>query len=122
MFKFTKYKLKGQWYIVAAVLFSFSLLTLFNIFESYSRIDYTSVLKNDEDLIFLNLIEEINKTEKNSENKINLAGDIEDLFEIFDECLSGKGYYIGYNFTVISKNKVNYALTIGRKNMLIKNY
>jgi len=73
-------------------------------------------------LIFLNLIEEINKTEKNSENKINLAGDIEDLFEIFDECLSGKGYYIGYNFTVISKNKVNYALTIGRKNMLIKNY
>lgn len=121
MFRFIDYKLKGQWYIVAVVLFSFSLLTLFNIFDSYSRIDFTSVPKNDEDLIFLNLVEEINETEDNSVSSINLEGDVADLLEMAENSLSGKGYFIYYNFTVVS-NKVNYNLAVGGENMLVKNY
>ncbi len=112
--------MRGQWYIVAAVLFSFSLLTLFNIFNSYSRIDYTSVLKNDEDLIFPNLVEELNKTVENSENIKNLNADVGDLLEMAENSLSGKGYFINYNFTVVS-NRVDYNLTIGGINMLVKN-
>ncbi len=91
--------MRGQWYIVAAVLFSFSLLTLFNIFNSYSRIDYTSVLKNDEDLIFPNLVEELNNTVENSENIKNLNADVGDLLEMAENSLIGKGYFFRYNLS-----------------------
>ncbi len=110
--------MRGQWYIVAAVLFSFSLLTLFNIFNSYSRIDYTSVLKNDEDLIFPNLVEELNKTVENSENIKNLNADVGDLLEMAENSLIGKGYFFRYNLS--TSNGFNLSnLELAGKNLKI---
>ncbi len=110
--------MRGQWYIVAAVLFSFSLLTLFNIFNSYSRIDYTSVLKNDEDLIFPNLVEELNNTVENSENIKNLNADVGDLLEMAENSLIGKGYFFRYNLS--TSNGFNLSnLELAGKNLKI---
>ncbi|MCK4429449.1 MAG: hypothetical protein KAU95_03675, partial [Candidatus Aenigmarchaeota archaeon] len=91
--------MKGQWYIVTAVLFSFSLLTFFNVFECYSGVDFTSVIENDEDLVALNLMENLNLTIENSEYMENVGADIGDLFEMFERNLVGRGYFFDYNYT-----------------------
>ena len=111
--------MKGEWYIVAAVLFSFSLLTLFNIFESYSRIDYTSILKNDEDLIFFNVIEQLNKTLENSKNVDNLNADVEDFLSLAKNNLIGAGYFFDYNLSSNGGINITY-LELAGKNLKVK--
>ncbi|MCK4730211.1 MAG: hypothetical protein KAT28_02730 [Candidatus Aenigmarchaeota archaeon] len=112
--------MKGQWYIVAAVLFSFSLLSVFNIFESYSEIDFTSVLKNDEDKISSNIIWELKQIEKNSTNAVNLEADVSEFLEMTEANLIGKGYYFEYNFSTSSPSALDYNLTISGRNMVVK--
>ncbi len=112
--------MKGQWFIVAAVLFSFSLLSVFNIFESYSEMDFTSVLKNDEDVISSNIIWELKQIEKNSTNAINLEADVSEFLEMAEANLIGKGYYFEYNFSATSPSDLNYNLTIKGRNIEVK--
>jgi len=112
--------MKGQWYIVAAVLFSFSLLSIFNIFKSYSEIDFTSVLKNDEGEISSNIIEELKQIEKNSGNTANLKADVSEFLEMAEANLIGKGYYFEYNFSTSPPSTLDYNLTISGKNMAVK--
>ncbi|MBN2095598.1 MAG: hypothetical protein JW727_06115 [Candidatus Aenigmarchaeota archaeon] len=91
---------KGQWYIIAAVLFSYSLLTFFSIFNSYSQIDYTSIVRRDEDLLYYNIftgLEHITQTTY-SENR---QGDLSDYAQMVRGNLLGKGVLFNYELKSI---------------------
>jgi len=89
-------KFKGQWYIVAAVLFSYSLLTFFDIFNSYSQIDYTSIVKKDEDIIYYNVFQNVQNISKSSSSD-NIEGDLKDYLAMAQGNLMGKGILLKYN-------------------------
>jgi len=106
--------MKGQWYLVAGVLISFSLVSFFFIFYSYSRIDFTSVIKNREDEFAMNLYFVLNKTISNSESANKLV-DVADLLELFGERMERKGYFVEFKCTASEIN-----LTLSGDKMKIK--
>ncbi|MGC9310213.1 MAG: hypothetical protein ACP5E4_00650, partial [Candidatus Aenigmatarchaeota archaeon] len=108
---------KGQWYIVAAVLFSYSLLTFFYIFQSYSGLDYTTLLKNDEDIIFMNVYRNMNNLSERETQLSNLDADFGEYLELVNGNLLGKGLFVDYNIsTGMSGIYINY-LEISGKNL-----
>lgn len=92
--------MKGQWYIVAAVMFSFSLLTLFNVFQGYYVVDFVPVAENDEDIILMNLVDGLNQTAADSiGGSENLNGDLTEFTEMVRENLIGKGYFFDCEYS-----------------------
>lgn len=89
---------RGQWYIIAGVLISFSLITFFHIYYSYSTIDLTSILKNREDNYALNILFALNKTRTNSPLDENKLADTGELLEMFKNSLEGRGYLVSYSY------------------------
>ena len=86
----------------------------------YSEMDFTSVLKNDEDIISSNIIRELKQIEKNSTNAVNLEADVSEFLKMAEANLIGKGYYFEYNFSATSPNDLNYNLTIKGRNIEVK--
>jgi hypothetical protein len=111
------HKLKGQWYLIAGILISFTLVSFFYIYYSYSTIDFTSVLKNREDDFALNMVSVLNETKLNSPINENRLADFGELLDLLKGSLEEKGYLIKYNY-----NSSNVNLTIAGDKMKVKIY
>jgi len=90
--------MRGQWYIVASILISFSLVSFFYIYNSFSSIDFTSVAKNNIDYYSSNIVYTLNKTKANSWINENKLGDIGDLLEMIKNVLIEEGYFLTYKY------------------------
>jgi hypothetical protein len=104
---------KGQWYIVAAVLFSYSLLTFFDIFDSYTQIDYTSIIKSDEDMLYLDAMRDIQYITSKATDISNMEGDVAEYLEMVNGNLLGKGMLVEYSFSssggIMSLSELKFA-------------
>ena len=94
-------KLKGQWYIIAGILISFSMLSFFHIYYSYSKVDISSVLLNNEDTYAMDLAYDLNETRSSTITENKLA-DTGELLEMVKCSLEGKGYSIEYSYNASS--------------------
>lgn len=95
-------KLKGQWYIIAGVLISFSLVSFFHTYYSYSKVDMTSILFNKGDSYAMNILSDINETKYNSDLDENKLADMGELLIMFEDSLEGKGYSVEYKYNLSS--------------------
>jgi len=108
--------MRGQWYLIAGILITFSLISFFFIYYGYSTIDITPVIKNRGDELALNIYYAIDKTMKNTENSNNKLGDIADLLELVESSLKREGYLVEYKYT---SSKVNLTLCGNRMKVKI---
>jgi hypothetical protein len=107
--------MKGQWYLIAGILISFSLISFFFVYYSYSTIDFTSILKNREDNLALNINFALDRTIDNAKNSDNKLADIGDLLELFKSSMIRRGYLVEYSYTTSGIN-----LTFSGNNMKVK--
>jgi hypothetical protein len=91
--------MKGQWYIIAAILFSYSLLTFFDSFNGYSQLDYSSIASQDEDITFYNVLQGL-KNISNSSGGVNANADATDYASLVQNSLIAKGIYFKCNYTI----------------------
>ncbi|MEM5861207.1 MAG: hypothetical protein QXJ20_02335 [Candidatus Aenigmatarchaeota archaeon] len=54
-------KMKGQWYIISAIIVAGALIVISNIFRSYDY-DYSYIIRMQEDFLFRNVEQELEKT------------------------------------------------------------
>ncbi len=109
-------KLKGQWYIIAGILISFSMLSFFHIYYSYSKVDMTSVLFNNEDNYAMDIVSDLSETRNNSPITENKLADTGELLRMIEGSLQGKGYSIKYDYNA-SSVKLNITGTDMRVNI-----
>lgn len=107
-------KFKGQWYIVAGILISFSLVSFFHTYYSYSKVDMTSVLFNKEDTYAMNIVSDLNEIRSSTlpENKLADTGE---FLRMVKNSLEGKGYLVEHSYNVSSVK-----LNITGSNMKVK--
>ncbi|MEM7816598.1 MAG: hypothetical protein QXZ20_01655 [Candidatus Aenigmatarchaeota archaeon] len=53
--------MKGQWYIISAIIVAGALIVISNIFRSYDY-DYSYIIRMQEDFLFRNVEQELEKT------------------------------------------------------------
>jgi hypothetical protein len=112
-------RMKGQWYIVAAILFSYSLLTFFDSFNGYSQLDYSSIASQDEDATFYNVLQGL-KNISNGSNELNANADAADYAGLVQGSLLGKGTYFKCNYSISSGVLDIKELEVSDKSMRVR--
>jgi len=104
--------MKGQWFIVSAVIASSGFLAISTLFSSYFIIDNSQIPRINEDFLFLNIQEELNRTIDYSTSD-NIERNVKEFVEFSKNKMSEIGYYLEIiNKTSILLSGTDYYLSL----------
>ncbi len=85
--------MKGQWFIISAIIISGALLIISNLLRSYTQ-DYSYIVKMDEDFILFNIEEELGKTLLLSRDYEDLENNLKHFINFVKDRIGRLGYYV----------------------------
>jgi len=85
--------MKGQWFIVSAIIISGALLVISNILRSYVQ-DYSYIVRMDEDFILFNIEEELSETLLLSRDYEDLENNVKHFIYFVKYRIGRFGYYV----------------------------
>jgi len=92
--------MKGQWFLISAVIMSSIFLTISIFLKGYYHVDTSKVALTDEDYYFRNIVEELNKTLKNSYN-------VDEFIFFVEQKMAERGYLLKINELGSNKFEIN---------------
>lgn len=104
--------MKGQWFLIAAVIASATLLAISQILGSYLVLDLSSVGELREDLIFHSIVSELNKTVKKCLKVGDCEQRIEEYYFTATRELGSRGYYLEIQVLQVLPNKVELKIDL----------
>ncbi|MEM7827024.1 MAG: hypothetical protein QXQ40_02260 [Candidatus Aenigmatarchaeota archaeon] len=112
--------MKGQWFIISAVIISGMLLTISTLLNGFFLFDYSSAIRLDEDFLFLNIERELNRTIQYSKSTEELERNIKYFIMFVESETARMGYYMEIrNLTHISQSGTTFLLSLVSSNMNI---
>ncbi|MCD6381480.1 MAG: hypothetical protein J7L43_00690 [Candidatus Aenigmarchaeota archaeon] len=91
--------LKGQWFLISAVVASFLFLTLSTFFRGYYIVDTAKVPRYNEEFIAWNIVGELNRTISKYSTATNLEENLNWIIKFLEEKYRKFGYYVDVNIT-----------------------
>jgi len=112
MLRLSRYKRKGQWFIISAVVISGVFLAISILLKNYG-IDSSAAAMADDDFYFRNVQHQLNQTIllSNSETKEN---NVNEFIYFAQERLAAKGYLLNITILDLNNNKFNITLSSDR--------
>ncbi len=104
--------MRGQWFVIAAIITSATLLAISQILASYLIVDLSFVGRLKEDVIFYSLVEELNKTIEKCMTSGNCMKRIEEFSYVASRELGGRGYYFHLLLKDLSPSSVVVKLQV----------
>jgi len=110
MFKYTKSntKSKGQWFLISAVIISYSLLTIFSTMYSFIENKYFWNLINNNGYTIRNIENYLNRTTLYENNDI----EINESIYFLEKNLASRGIYANITYSHLSGNNIRYKINI----------
>jgi hypothetical protein len=114
--------MKGQWFLISAVIAAGAFLTISVIFRSYFFADSSSIAKMDEDYYYWNLKAQLNKVLIISDCT-NMEKNVNEAVYFFRQNMAEKGYmlYVNYSSIDCSGKKINnLGIVLASERMVIR--
>lgn len=113
--------MKGQWFIISAIIVSGALLIISNLLRSYTQ-DYSYIVKMDEDFILFNIEEELSETLLFSRDYEDLENNVKHFINFVKDKMGRLGYYVEIiNETILSMppTKTTFRISLVSSNVNI---
>jgi len=104
--------MRGQWFVIAAIIVSATLLAISQILASYLVVDLSVIGRVREHTIFHGVVDELNKTIERCLGRGDCLERIEEFRHVASKELGGRGYYFDLLLKRLSPSSVLVEITL----------
>ncbi|MBI4174014.1 MAG: hypothetical protein HY517_00070 [Candidatus Aenigmarchaeota archaeon] len=120
--------MKGQWFIISAVIASSIFLGMSFLLKDYFAVDTAAVGRVNSDFYFGNIENQLDNIVRNSvtsvANCLNLTTSLDEFIALAERDLASRGYYAKIEYKVVqcSPNVVNFDFIVASHDSIVHNF